>query len=189
MRLSEGEPTVDEIVGALRETRRGVGRAPPFTVVGGQRAPGTRSRDGEDGVARNHGVAADARNATAYSTDVADLWDGDIERLLAENARLNERVVFLLKVIEREQARNVEFAAKHAVLETNRGATFRDLRAALEAELRPVLLVMLRLLEKQRADPAGDAVHPTRREALRPAAREAAPYNADGIVDLDAQCV
>ena len=73
-----------------------------------------------------------------------------------ECAPQRARRSFLLKVIEREQARNAELAAEHAALETDRGAIFRDLRAALEAELRPVLLVMLHLIEKQRADPAGE---------------------------------
>ena len=53
MRLADGEPTMEAIVTALRETRRGAGRAPPFTVVGGQpgdkRVAGTAPRGGEDG--------------------------------------------------------------------------------------------------------------------------------------------
>ena len=86
---------MEEIVVALRETRRGAGPAAPFTVVGGRRG-GKRRPD----------VAAEIGAQTAGSTDIADLRDGEIERLLADNARLNERIMFLLKVIEREQTRN-----------------------------------------------------------------------------------
>jgi hypothetical protein len=150
---AEREPSMEEIVVALRDTRRGAGRAPPFTVVGEQR--------GE----RN--AAGSATDAAAVSTDIADLRDGEIQRLLAENARLNERVVFLLKVIEREQARNAEYAATN----TDRGAISHEVRAALEAELQPVLRVLLRLLEQQRG---------------RAPASPATLHNDDGIIDLDA---
>jgi hypothetical protein len=173
---AEREPTMEEIVMALRETRRGAGRVPPFTVVGGQ--PGGRRELRSD---------TDALPGTAGSTDIADLRDTEIERLLAENARLNERVMFLLKVIDREQARNARLVAERAAPETDRSAIFSDVRAALEAELRPVLLVLLRLLEKQRADPvAAGARRGGEREPARPAAPEAAPHDDDGIIDLDA---
>jgi len=75
--------------------------------------------------------------------------------LLNENARLNQRIVFLLSVIERDQAGGVDRPAEHAATETDRGAIARELRTAIEAELRPFLLVLLRLLEKLRADQAG----------------------------------
>jgi hypothetical protein len=185
MGLAEPEPTMEEIVLALRETRRGAGRVPPFTVVGGQpgsnRASSTAPRGGETG------TADDAQNGTIGSTDIADLRDDTIERLLAENARLNERVVFLLKVIEREQARVPQFVAEHPAIETDRDVIFGELRAALEAELRPVMLVMLRLLEKQRADTATENLRRTPRVTARPAAPVASPYDANGIIDLDAQ--
>ena len=77
---------MEEIVVALRETRRGASRMPPLTVVGGP-----------PGVSRTSGVAADTANETAGSTDIAELRDREIERLLAENARLNKRIMFLLK--------------------------------------------------------------------------------------------
>jgi hypothetical protein len=185
----EGEPTMEEIVGALRETRRGAGWAPPFTVVGGhsgdKRAAGTASRGG--GAAPAHGAAAGARSGMAGSTDIADLRDDEIERLLAENARLNERVLFLLKVIEREQAQNSVLAAEPAGIETDRGTIFRDVQAAIETELRPVLLVMLRLIEKQHTDAADEGAHRVGREAARPTAPKAVLHKADGIIDLDAQ--
>jgi hypothetical protein len=185
MGLVEPEPTMEEIVLALRETRRGAGRVPPFTVVGGQ--PGGNRASGAAPRGDEAGAAAAAQYGTAGSTDIADLRDDTIERLLAENARLNERVVFLLKVIEREQARAPQFVAEHPAIETDRDAIFGELRAALEAELRPVMLVMLRLLEKQRADPAGEDLRRTAPVTARPAAPVAASYDANGIIDLDAQ--
>jgi hypothetical protein len=162
---AEHDPTMEEIVVALRETKRGAGRMPPLTVVGGH-----------PGVNWTSGMAADAANGTAGSIDITELRDGEIERLLAENGRLNERVVFLLKVIEHKQAQSAAIAADHAAIERDRDVLFRDLRAAVEAELRPVLVVMLRLLEKQRAG----------HEAADPATPQA-PRDADWIVDLDAQ--
>jgi hypothetical protein len=130
---ADREPTVQELVGALRETRRSAGRAPLFTVVGGHSSG--------EGV-----IAGEARNATHGSTDIANLRNAEIERLLAENSRLNDRIVFLLDVIEREQAR----PALDAAPEPDRGAIVHDVRAAIEAELWPVLQVLLRLLELQR---------------------------------------
>jgi hypothetical protein len=148
------DPTMEEIVVALRETKRGAGRAPPFIVVGG-RSEGNWAPDathsGGDRV-RDRATVADAQNQ-AGSTAVADLRDWEIDRLLTENARLNERVMFLVKVIEREQAGSVERAAEHAAIATDHGVIFRDVRAALETELRPILLVLLRMLEKRRTEP------------------------------------
>jgi hypothetical protein len=180
MRLAEREPTMEEIVVALRETRRGAGRVSPFTVVG--RQPG-----GKGSGALSQGAAADAQIGTSSSTDITDLRDGEIERLLAENACLNERVMFLLKVIEREQTCVTGPTTGHAELATDHGAIVRNVRAALEAELRPVLLVMLRLLEKQRTEPAGKGVRRAVRDMAPPAAPEAASCDADGIIDLDAR--
>ncbi len=147
------EPTMEEIVVALRETRRGASGRPLYAVVG--RAPACDWPSGPAGHGDKAGDlvrAADAQSRSG-STDINDLRDGEIERLLADNARLNERIVFLLKVIERVQASNVEFAAVQAALETERYTLLSDVKAALGAELRPVLLVLLRLLEKQRGDP------------------------------------
>jgi hypothetical protein len=131
---AEHEPTMEEIVVALRETRRVAGR--PASNAGSRRAGGNRTG-----------------NVVTYPqswvADVADLRDNETERLLTENARLNERIIFLLKVIEHEQTR---FAARMAA-EADRDAIMREMRAALKAELRPSLLVFLRLLEKQLAEP------------------------------------
>jgi hypothetical protein len=162
---AEREPTMEEIVVALRETRKAATPAAPFTVVGGRRSG-----------SQVPGAAADAQSRTAGSTDIADLRDGEIDRLLADNARLNERIMFLLKVMEREQARNAQPAAEHAAIETDPGAIVDGIRAALEAELRPVLQVLLRVLEKLRTEPIA-------REPTWPVA----PPDDDGIIDLDAQ--
>ncbi len=132
---AEREPTMEEIVVALRETRRGADRVRPFAVAGQLR--GNR-----------------IMRATGGPADLGHLRDGEIERLLSENARLNERVVSLLKVIEQEQAHHAETTAENAPTEADREAIYREVRAAVEAEISPILLVLLRLLEKQRAETA-----------------------------------
>jgi hypothetical protein len=81
----------------------------------------------------------------------------------------------LLAIVERAQRRDAEPAVPRPADETDRGAIVRDVRAGVEAELRPVLLVLMRLLETGRVG----------REAMR----TAAPGDSDGIVDLDAQRV
>jgi hypothetical protein len=148
---AEREPTMEEIVVALRETRRAAGRVPPFAVVGGQR---------DNKPARDQ--AEDAQSAT----NVAELRDNEIQRLLDENSRLNERVMYLLKVIEQEQPRDRADTAAAV----GHDAILHDIRKALEDELRPVLDVLLRLLEKLHASPV-------RRE----------PHNDGAIIDLDAR--
>ena len=165
---------MEEIVVALRETRRDASRMPPFSVVEGRPSGNWASavalRAGEAATARRNGDGGIAQNATDWS-DIAALRDAEIERLLADNARLNERIVFLLKVIEREQRRNADLAGDH-LGETNRGVV-SDVKAALEAELRPILLVLLRLLEKQHADPAASV--PTAADTCRDVARSNVP--------------
>ncbi len=141
---------MEEIVVALRETRRAAGRGAPFTVVGGQRDDRQAPRP-----------TIDAQNAT----DSAELRDNEIQRLLTENARLNERVMYLLKVMEHEQPRS----RAEATPGISRDAILHDIRAILEAELRPVLDVLLRLLEKLHAAPLGPE-----------------PRNDGDIIDLDA---
>jgi len=134
---------MEEIVVALRETHRGAGRAAPFQVVGRRSGNGSRAPN----------VVSYPRNWAAGATAVTDLRDSETERLLAENAQLNERVVFLLKIIERGQAQSADRAA----LEMERAAMLRDVKGALKAELRPALLMLLRSLEKQHTDtPAAD---------------------------------
>jgi hypothetical protein len=133
---AEREPSMEEIVVALRETRRDADRMAPFG--GATQARGFRAAKGMHG-----------------STDLTDLRDTEIERLLEENARLNARVVALLKVIEREQANHAaETADETSPAEVDREAICREVRAALEAELGPVLVILLRLLQKQHAEAA-----------------------------------
>ena len=132
---AEREPTMEEIVVALRETKRSADRIQPLAVTGSPR--GHRQL-----------------RTVIGSNDHADLRDSEIERLLDENARLNARVVSLLKVIEQEQMRNADAAAGTAPTEADRDAIYREVRAALETELSPVLLVLLRLLERQNGEPA-----------------------------------
>jgi hypothetical protein len=166
---AEREPTMEEIVVSLRETRRDASRIQPLAVTGLPRSNRTlRTMGGQ--------------------TDLTDLRDGEIERLLSENARLNSRVLSLLKVIEHEQAcladavAAAEAAAEPASSDADRDSIYREVRSALEAELSPVLLVLLRLLEKQRGDPAaGDHPHHVRRRVAGSAA-QGGP--SDWIVDL-----
>ena len=126
------DPTMEEIVVALRETKRRSDRAQPLTVV----APrGNRPIRGIIG-----------------SSDLVDLRDDEIGRLLEENARLNARIVSLLKVMEQEQAIAAEAASYAAPAEVDRAAIYKEVRAAVEAELSPILLVLLRMLEKRHGE-------------------------------------
>jgi hypothetical protein len=159
---AEREPTMEEIVVALRETRRGADRVRPFAVT--ERPRGKRGIGG-----------------TVGSSDVADLRDDEIERLLAENARLNARVVSLLKVIERDQTSIAEAAAETATGEPDRQAIYREVRATLETELGPILLVLLRLLEKQRGEPAMGERTATGGGGLATMSR---PATSDWIINL-----
>lgn len=193
------DPTVQEIVVALRETTfRGKGRG--MTVVGrrpddSERPPALYQAKSEDD---------DTPGAVEYKeaafAEISELRDAEMQRLLAENARLNERVVFLLKVIEREQAaRNERRDAESEPAREERQAIVSEVKSALEAELRPVLLTVLRLLEQsqlgagaQRAQiPAGSAPPAIRRQAAptverkddgrldRPSDRRSAPHRAE----------
>ena len=145
------EPTVEEIVVALRETTfRGKGR--------GISVAGRRAADDFKRTAIPHPLRQDDEEepgAIEYKeaafTDIADLRDGEMQRLLGENTRLNERIVALLKIIEREQiARNEQRNAEResARQSEERDAIVRQVKGALEAELRPVLLTVLQLLEQ-----------------------------------------
>lgn len=155
--VEQTEPTMEEIVVALRETRRGAGRTPPLTVVRGRglddRMPYATPTGENRDVGRGHVGAADPNNA-ATSTDITGIRDAEIERLLADNARCNERIMFLLKVIEYEQA--CKAAATADTFAVDRVTILRDVKSSLDAELRPVLLILHRLLEKQQQSrPAG----------------------------------
>ena len=165
---AEREPTMDEIVVALREAKRGVGGAPPLTVVGGQ-----------DGIDRNPNMwarrydSAPAHNSAQQSRSPIDpvtLRDQEVERLLAENARLNQRVMFLISAIEQERTHNTTAATADDTIEAIRAAAGREVRNALEAELRPLLLAVLRLLEKRPAQPAASSSGDTNAPAGAPCA-------------------
>lgn len=151
------EPTMEEIVVALRDARRSADKLQPFPVAKHPRA-----------------------NTNIGSTDLADLRDTEIERLLAENARLNARVISLLKVLEQEQANSAQLAVE-APVEADREAIYRDVRAALEAELGPLLLVLLRVLHGRGTTPAADDRSEAAKVAL-PATTEAPP--SEWIIEL-----
>ena len=150
------EPTLEEIVVALRQTTRDAEPVHQFAITGPSR--GKRIVTGSN-----------------QSIDVVDLRDDEVERLLHENARLNARVVSLLKVLEHVQSPPAESAvdqtAETTQTEADRDGIPRAVRTALEAQLSPILLVLLRLLERQRANPgAGN------REATRCAESAPATY-------------
>ena len=172
------EPTVQEIVVALRETTfRGKGRG---ISVAGRRAADDFKRSAIPYPLRpddDEKPGAIEYKEAAF-TDIADLRDGEMQRLLGENTRLNERIVALLKIIEREQtARNEQRDAERdsARQTQERDAIVREVKGALESELRPVLLTVLQLLEQpplyggvQRVQARDTSFHPPaveRREA------------------------
>jgi len=134
---AEREPSMEEIVVALRETRQTADRIQPLAIAETPR--GGRGVRGMIG-----------------STDLVDLRDGEIERLLSENTRLNARVISLLKVLEHEQANQAEITAGTVPTETDQATIYAEVRSALEEELRPTLLVLLQLLQKQFVDAASD---------------------------------
>src|SRR5262245_28181192 len=116
------EPTMDEIVVALRETRRESARAPHLALVG---------------------EVARTSVATPGAREVGRLRDTEMTRMLEENARLNQRIVALLKVIEHDQNQIAAQVAEYAAVHRVNGEIAREVRAALETELRPILLALL----------------------------------------------
>jgi hypothetical protein len=170
---AEREPTIEEIVVALRETRQGVGRTPPLTVIDGKQRGESQAitrratHDSKSAITSGQDVGREAQNETGPA-ETGDLRGDEIGRLLTENARLNERIVSLLNIIERERTQRVAPPTN----DTDRGPILRDLKIVLEAELRPFLLVLLRLMEKQR-DPAGFGMQLDGRK--RPAAANPEP--------------
>src|SRR4051812_29135493 len=113
----EREPSMKEIVVALRESTRSADRMHPFAVAGASRGRALRPMVG--------------------STESVDLRDSEIERLLSENAHLNSRVISLLKVLEREQADHAEAIAE-ATAQAETAPTELD-RAAVHSEVRAAL--------------------------------------------------
>ena len=111
------EPTMEEIVVALRQTTRDADRVPPLAVADPSR--GKRIVGGINNL-----------------TDVVDLRDDEVERLVQENARLNARVVSLLKVLEHQQAVHAESAVERTAETTRidavREAILREVRTAID---------------------------------------------------------
>ncbi len=188
---AEREPTIEEIVVALRETRL-PGRAGGMTVIGGNFGEARTSQNAAQNAGPN-GARFEPRPARpapgqedwavsfgdGAPPDLAALRDAEIQRLLGENARLNERVIFLIKVIEREQALRTAERSAGGLAAEERAGIVREVRAALEAELRPVLLTLVRLLERQR--PGGV---PPGRPNGGAAVRPDSAYDARWIPDL-----
>lgn len=179
---AEGEPTMTEIAVALRETRRSATRLAPFSVIDGQSGGSSALERGREGrTSRGQDAGGDV-------TGTAELRDDEIRRLVAENTRLNDRIFFLLEVVERESAaRTAERAAA-----ADRSTIVNEVRTALEAELRPILAALLGLLERQRT-PSPAMLAGPRNEAprvvqpvARPAVSAAKAPTRNGIIDLDA---
>jgi hypothetical protein len=155
---AKSDPTVEEIVVALRETatrRNGGGTAAPGERAGEFDRPAAGRRS-EVATASRQPWGDDPPPAVEFKqaafADIAELRDAEMQRLLDENHRLNERIVYLIKVIEREQEGRAALAAAldraEAPRAREREAVGQEVRQAIEAELRPVLLTILRLLEK-----------------------------------------
>jgi hypothetical protein len=165
------EPTMEEIVVALRETTRDADRVLPFAGTGAPR------------VKRNvRGINEPA--------DVVELRDSEVERLLQENARLNVRVVSLLKILEQQQQLHAEAvsgeAAETSRIEADREAILREARTALEAELAPILMVVLRVLERQRTTSSGKTDRGATRGTATAAARQSpSPWLGDVMRHVD----
>jgi hypothetical protein len=97
--------------------------------------------------------------------------------------------MFLLKVIEYEQVCNATAAADTVAVEMDRGIILRDVKASLDAELRPVLLVLHRLLQKQhQLRPAGgSALTPGIKAPCPAASAEPSVWIADMGRELDSR--
>ena len=88
-----------------------------------------------------------------------NLRDAEIARLIAQNHRLNEQIFQLLKIIEREKERvarqRAADAARQMPVPLEPGESVgREVRVALEAELRPILGALLRLVQRMAAERA-----------------------------------
>jgi hypothetical protein len=167
---SEG-PSVEEIVIALRDMtgRRGSRDVTPLREVGGRFDPVARERETALPVAAQ-GSPADDSIAVEFKhvavPEAGDLREGEIERLLKENRRLNEQVFYLLKLLDEEKKLREQQVAARVAAETaaERQAVTREVRSAFEAELRPLLKAILHQLERPAA--RHPAVERARPEAL-----------------------
>jgi hypothetical protein len=132
---TRSDPTVQEIVVALRETQwRGATRH--------RNAPAPVGPTGLDDDLRHRGPPV----------DVQKLRETEFQRLLDENHLLNERIVELLNMVERERhAREDDRVAIERMTHRlqQQKAMRDDVRNAIEDELRPVLAAVLKLLERK----------------------------------------
>jgi hypothetical protein len=165
------DPTVQEIVVALRETTLG-GKRRGVSVVAERSAEGdhaVRQRwlPADQRSERGYSEPAPARRSDSARVDVAALRDAEMQRLLDDNARLNQRVVELLKIIEEQAARQHEGRKASRAADAERAAVAAEVRSAIESQLKPVLLTVLQVLK-----------HPPSNAAPRVAAARSAP--ADG---------
>jgi len=163
---TEHEPTIEEIVVALRDlTGRNPGeeaafveKAPPAQNAN-EPASDTSSRQLE----RIPGtIASEERRIATSSMSVANenaasLRDLEMQRLMDENYRLNQRVIYLLKIIgQQERAahssnRAVDGAASSSTAllrSVGHDVIAAEIRRAIDAEMSPLLSTLSRVLER-----------------------------------------
>jgi len=181
------DPTVQEIVVALRETTLGSrgrgGNGVVRRVASPEPTPDQRW-------AMREGSGERAIPAPPIEIPLAAaLRDAEMQRLLDENAQLNQRVIELLKLLEREQAARQAAEGEAAWVEAERRSVAAEVRGAIEAQVKPVLLTVLELLQHLKA---GAATPPrvaveTETAAWRRsiAYRSAEPGLADGLRPRD----
>jgi hypothetical protein len=146
----KGDSTVQDIVVALRDTaRRRAGDMASTGASTGERRPDLERNSARGRPQRVDSLHQPWRGESAADANIAELRDTEIERLLGENRRLNDRVVFLLKVIERDQKMLATERAAAALLAEQQEMVARETRAALEAEWRPILVTLLRMVDRR----------------------------------------
>ena len=172
---TEHEPTIEEIVVALRDlTGRNPGEEAAFVE---KAPPAPKAKEpGPDASPRQleriemHGaIASGDHRITAGSMSIAnenaaDLRDLEMQRLMDENYRLNQRVIYLLKIIgQQERAAHssngaIDGAASSStpmLRSVGHDVIAAEIRRAIDAEMRPLLSTLSRVLEQ--ALPEGGA--------------------------------
>jgi hypothetical protein len=137
---------VQDIVVALRDTARR--RGSDIASSGESRSDFERN-EGRGRSQRVDSLHRAWRGESVADTGVTELRDAEMQRLLDENRRLNDRVVYLLKVIEHDQQMLANERAAAVVLAEEQETVARETRAALEAEWRPILVTLLRMLDRR----------------------------------------
>ncbi len=161
---SNPEPTVEEIVVALRDMaeRRSRRDAAPLRDVGAIVEPVTVHRRSERFDFLNPRATDDEPVAVEFKNvavpDIAEMRAAEIERLLGENRRLHEQVFHLLHLVEQERQTLRADAVERAATKDGREAIVREVRGTIEAEMRPLLKAILRLLERTGAERGGQAL-------------------------------